>query len=215
MAKTEITMADIAREAGVSRATASYVLNGRATAVHISETTRLRVLEVAKALGYRRNELARAMVTGKNLVLGVLARDPGPEPKARLLAGILEESGAHGYFVKVLHHPQEEDIREVAARCVEQRLAGVIVDRPSHVAIGALHAELQRYRIPMILADDSVWQPGAVTVTSDDVQGCRLAVEHLATLGHRRIVQIEGRRDPNPLLRTRIPKTLPAKTATT
>src|SRR5262249_46959186 len=152
-------------------------------------------------LGYRRNELARAVVTGKNPVLGVLARNPGPEPRARILEGILEEAGAHGYSIKLLHQPEQEDIREVARRCVEQRLAGIVVDRPSRTAFAELHEELERYRIPISLVDDSLSPGGTITVTSDDVQGCRLAVEHLVTLGHRRIAQIEGRADPNPLLR--------------
>jgi LacI family transcriptional regulator len=201
MAKKTITMGDIAREAGVSRATASYVINDRATAVHISEKTRQRVLDAAELLGYRRNELARAIVTGKNRVLGVLARTPGPEPKARILEGILEEAAAHDYFVKLLHHPDQEDVRQVARRCVEQRLAGVIVLRPSQTTLSALHEELERYQIPTLLVDTSLPQKGTINVASDDVQGCRLAVEHLAALGHRSIVLIEGRRLPIPLLR--------------
>lgn len=199
--KPIITMADIAREAGVSRATASYVLNDRDTAVRISMETRQRVLDAAKALGYRRNELARAVVTGKNRVLGVLARNPGPEPKARLLEGVLEEAGASGYFIKLLHHPKQEDVREVARRCVEQRLAGIIVMRPSQIALGELYEELEHYQMPIVLVDDTLSQRGAITVTSDDVQGCRLAVEHLVALGHRHIALLEGRREPNPLLR--------------
>jgi LacI family transcriptional regulator len=170
------------------------------------------VLDVAERLGYRRNELARAVVTGKNPVLGVLARTAGPEPqarvlegipepKARILEGILEEAGAHGYFIKLLHHAPEEDVREVARRCVEQRLAGVVVLRASQSTLSALHEELARYQIPTILVDNNLSQRGAINVTSDDVQGCRLAVEHLVALGHRRIAQMEGRRDPNPLLR--------------
>jgi DNA-binding LacI/PurR family transcriptional regulator len=201
MTKKTITMGDIAKEAGVSRATASYVINGRATAVHISESTRLRVLDAAEALGYRRNELARAIVTGKNQVLGVLARTPGPEPKARILEGILEEASAHDYFVKLLHHSEQEDVRAVARRCVEQRLAGVIVLRPSQTTLSALHEELERYQIPTVLVDTTFPERGAFNIASDDVQGCRLAVEHLAALAHRSIVLIEGRRQPNPLLR--------------
>jgi DNA-binding LacI/PurR family transcriptional regulator len=201
MKKAIITMADIAREAGVSRATASYVLNDRATAVRISAETRRRVLEAARSLGYRRNELARAVVTGQNRVLGVLARMPGPEPKARILEGALEEAGSYGYFIKLLHHPHGEDIDEVARRCVEQRLAGVVVMRPSQIALDALQAELERYQIPLVLVDDSLAPKGAINVASDDLQGCRLAVEHLAALGHRRIALLEGRREPNPLLR--------------
>lgn len=199
--KKNITMADIAREAGVSRTTASYVLNGQYATMQISEGTRLRVQEAARALGYRRNELARAIVTGKNRVLGVLARRPGPEPRARILEGILEEAGRRGYTITLLHHASGEEGSEIARRCVEQRLAGLIVDRPSRSAYAALHAELAHYQLPIVLVDDSITHSGTLTITSDDVQGCRLAVAHLVGLGHRHIVQIEGSPLPTPLLR--------------
>jgi DNA-binding LacI/PurR family transcriptional regulator len=201
MKPDDITMSDIAREAGVSRATASYVLNGRDTAVRISDETRRRVLGAAEALGYRRNDLARAVVTGHSRVVGVVARSPGPEPKARILEGVLEEAAHHDYFVKLLHHPAGEPAAAVSRRCVEQRLAGVIVMRPSQVALADLHDELARYGVPVVLVDDAVTREGTVGVTSDDVAGCRRAVEHLAGLGHRRLAQIEGRREPNPLQR--------------
>lgn len=201
MNKMNVTMGDIAREAGVSRTTASYVLNGRDLTIRISAETRQRVLDAARMLGYRRNELARAVVTGKNQVLGVLVRNPGPEPKSRILEGVLEEVGAQRYSLKLLHHPEEEKAVEVARRCVEQRLAGVVIVRPSQFALAELYEELSAYEIPIVLVDDSLTQKGVINVASDDVQGCRLAVEHLTMLGHRRIGLIEGRRDPNPLLR--------------
>lgn len=199
--KQIITMTDIAKEAGVSRATASYVLNDRDTAVRISAETRQKVLTAARTLGYRRNDLARAVVTGENRVLGVLARNPGPEPKARILEGVLEEAGSQGYFIKLLHHPAGEAIAEVARRCVEQRLAGVIIVRPSQIALDVLQKELEHYQIPIVLVDDSLSQKGTINITSDDIQGCRLAVEHLVALGHQRLALIEGRREPNPMLR--------------
>ena len=69
-----ITISDIAAKAGVSRATVSYVLNERNTTVRISENTRRKVMETAADLGYRRNELARAMITGKNRMLVILLK---------------------------------------------------------------------------------------------------------------------------------------------
>jgi DNA-binding LacI/PurR family transcriptional regulator len=84
---------------------------------------------------------------------------------------------------------------------VELRLAGVVVLRPSQIALDALYEELQRYQIPVALVDDSLTRPGTISVASDDVQGGRLAVAHLTGLGHRRIALLEGSRQPNPLLR--------------
>lgn len=64
MGNTSITTYDIAREAGVSRTTVSYVLNGRMD-IAIPEQTRLRVLDIAKKMGYQANRVARALASGK------------------------------------------------------------------------------------------------------------------------------------------------------
>src|SRR5947209_470702 len=74
--KPMVKMADIAARAGVSRATVSLVLNGKDAAVGISEETRRRVQAAAAELGYRPNQIARAMVTGRNPLLVFLVREP-------------------------------------------------------------------------------------------------------------------------------------------
>ena len=60
-----VTMSEVAAKAGVSQATVSFVLGGRADGFKISQRTRERVLGAAHELGYQRNQLARAVVTGK------------------------------------------------------------------------------------------------------------------------------------------------------
>jgi len=187
-------MAEIAKRAGVSRATASLVINDRDAAVRISAATRLRVLAVAEEMGYRRNELARAVVTGKNFVLGMLERPSGLEQKACIMGGALAAADAYGYHIKVWPWPEREKIMEVARRCVEQRLAGLVVIRPTDVDIDELHAELTRYNIPMVLVDDHLAQPWAINIASDDEQGSRQAMSHLIELGHRRIACVAGKR---------------------
>jgi LacI family transcriptional regulator len=77
----------VAAKAGVSAATVSYVLNERNTSVRISDNTRQRVLEAASHLGYRRNELARAVITGKNRMLGFWVMQSNREPVVRVLGG--------------------------------------------------------------------------------------------------------------------------------
>jgi DNA-binding LacI/PurR family transcriptional regulator len=80
------TILDVARAAGVTDATVSNVLNSKG---RTSEATRARVLEAAAALGYRRNELARAVVTGRSRTLGILTHDEANEAMLRTLAGAL------------------------------------------------------------------------------------------------------------------------------
>jgi LacI family transcriptional regulator len=187
-----ITMADIARKAGVSRSTASFVLNNRQTELHISAETRQRVLDAARELGYHRNDLARAVGSGKNYVLGFLKMSPG-EQESHLLEGVLQAAAEAGYLLKVLAGGGDERYEEVLRHCVEQRLAGLVTRTFLQARITAsFSAELHSYGIPIVFVDDNLVMPGTSYVTSDDALGYRLTVEHLAGLGHRRIAFIAG-----------------------
>jgi len=188
---TMITMADIAKKAGVSRSTTSFVLNDRQTGVRISDETRRRVLDAARDLGYQRNELARAVVTGRNFVLGYL-KDDVSEQDARILDGVLKEASEAGYLTKVLSPGDHPSAADITRRCVEQRLAGLIIRRFEPREIKELCTSLAAYGIPLVLVDDNLVMPDSSYVTSDDAQGCRLAVEHLIELGHKRIAYIDG-----------------------
>lgn len=187
-----ITISDVASKAGVSRTTVSYVLNGRESGVRISEETRRRVSEAASELGYRRNALAHAVTTGRNPVLGFLACAPEGELAARLLAGALDEAEEASYFIKVLRLRHNTINAEVIERCAELRLAGVIVLYLDPEQLKYLHAEMARYQIPVAVLDDSFPQDKGIRVISDDVEGCRMAVQHLVSLGHRKIALISG-----------------------
>lgn len=190
-----VTMTDIAEKAGVSRSTVSFVLNKRYNGVYVSDDTRERVTAAAQALGYRRNELARAIVTGKNRVLGFLVSSPESEIVARMLAGVLDEAEEQRYFIKVLRLRNNVIDKETIDRCAELRLAGVIVLYLNEERLNELHVELSRYNIPVATLDDSLAHPWGVRVISDDPNGCRLAIQHLFDLGHRKIGLISGRPD--------------------
>ncbi len=187
-----VTMADIAKLAGVSRTTTSFVLNGKETELRISDQTRTRVLCAAKQLGYRKNEIARAVATGKTFVIGILDREHSIEQRARIMEGALKEANPNGYFIKLLHHPYEEKVIDAAKNCVEQRLAGLIVMLPSRIDMDALKAELDIHHIPIVTVDDDVSILGITNVLTDDAQGMRLALDHLVALGHREIALLSG-----------------------
>lgn len=193
-----INMTDVAKRAGVSRSTVSLVLNGRHGAVGIAEETRLRVLETATDLGYRRNALMSAVITGQNPVLGFLVNRPEYEAPARILAGALEEAHVHNFFIQVLPlHNFDELDRHVVERCLELRLAGVVVLYLNNRTLDYLHGELAPHRIPVAVADSSVSQEWGVRVDTDDHQAMLLAVRHLKKLGHQRIALITARTLPD------------------
>ena len=187
-----ITMSDVAKKAGVSRTTASFVLNGKETELRIGAETRERVIACARELGYRRNDLARAIASGKNFVFGILDFGQNLEQRARIMEGALAESNPHGYFIKLFHFSENDDILEIAKRCVEQRLAGLIVRLPSKLDMATLNSELSRHQIPIVTVDDDFHMPGISNVRTDDRVGIQLALNYLLELGHRDIVLIYG-----------------------
>ena len=171
-----VTMADIAKRAGVSRATASIVLNNRQVEMRISDETRQRVLDAVQELGYRRNDLARAVGSGKNYVLGFVKMGSG-EQETHLLEGVLKAAAEADYLLKVLIWG-DAPVAEMARRCVEHRLAGLVTRSfPEAQDTIAFFAELESYGIPVVYVDDNLdhlGMPGMSCVTSDDEQGYRL-----------------------------------------
>ncbi len=190
------TMRDVAEKAGVSYTTVSYVLNQRNSARGIGEETRRRVLQVASELDYRPNQLARAVVTGNNPVLGFVARDPKAvtEFTGSILSGVLEAAGSDGYSVKVFYVPEGENQQPVLAdiieKCLAWRLAGMVVVSLCPALIEKLGTALKPHSIPLASVENvrTPWE--TLEVRSNEAQGIRIALEHLAALGHRRIAYL-------------------------
>lgn len=187
------TMRDVAQEAGVSRTTVSFVLNGpNEQSMRIAEDTRRRVLEVAESMGYKRNDLVRAVVSGKSRMIGFLGFSARFESAARMLESALDEAERSGYTIKVLRFQEEPLGQATIEQCVQLRLAGVIALFPGERNLESLRREMQRYEIPFAVLDSSLPHSWGIRVVSDDTPGVELAVEHLAALGHRRITFLSG-----------------------
>src|SRR4051812_23811338 len=113
------TMRDVAQRAGVSSTTVSLVLNGRQPGGgSIPAETQQRVLEAARELGYRRNALAQAVISGHNRALGFLAGGIEYEFIARVLGGALEEAGSADYAVQLLRLQSNSLDRQAIERCL-------------------------------------------------------------------------------------------------
>lgn len=181
-----VSMREIARETGVSRATVSVVLNGCSSEVGIAEKTKHKILETAERMGYRRNEIARSVKTGKTNVIGVIGGFSGSYSMETIL-GIAGACTANNYFMKLLPVNGPEDLGQVAKQCVEHRVAGVICRSVQEYALDKLRTELDEMHIPIVLVDSSQHHDWCSRVVSDDFNGEKLAVDHLYELGHRKI----------------------------
>ena len=187
-----ITISDVAAKAGVSRATVSYVLNGRDTSVRISDLTRQRVMDTAAELGYRRNELARAMITGKNRMLGFWVMQSNREPVVRILAGAMREADANDYFIKMIGFDNDALDERTLERCVEWRLEGIMAIHAPETTLRALHPRIVSAGIPFVMVDCQQVPTGCLNIAAQSGAGMGAIVEHLASLGHQRIAFLGG-----------------------
>ena len=188
-------MREIAREVGVSYSTVSFVLNDRSTAVRISEATRHRVLEAASKMGYQRNEMARAVVSGHSHFIGFVVVEPDYEPVAHMLAGALDEADERGYFVKVLRAHDFHIDQKLIDKCLSLRLEGVVALYLAPGHIDKLHEALQPHDVPVATLETTQPRDWGIRVFSDDAEGCHQVIAHLAELGHRKIAFIAGKAD--------------------
>ncbi|MFE2757338.1 LacI family DNA-binding transcriptional regulator [Actinosynnema sp. NPDC059335] len=181
-------MADVARLAGVSHQTVSRVLNGHP---YVQEQTRLRVQAAIEELGYRPNRVARALVTGRSQLIGVVAQNTTLCGPISLLAAF-EQVAAEAGFVVTAHRANvldRESITKALERHRDQRVAGIVVIAPTASAHDAVDAVPPRVPLVMVDGDSRRETP---TVTVDQVAGAIAATEHLLEAGHRTVWHVSG-----------------------
>ena len=187
--RARATIREIASAAGVSIATVSRVLNGRPD---VAPNTREAVLEVVRARGFSTNRSARALSGGRTGLVGVTL----PIVQAAYFAFILAGSSEALY---------EQDMRIVLCPTLHQHEREItLLDRLMHGttdgAVLMLPEEtneelkaLQRMGYPFVVVDPRVHlDEGIPAVSAAHASGARAAVEHLLSLGHRRIGAITG-----------------------
>jgi LacI family transcriptional regulator len=185
-----ITIRDVAREAGVSIATVSRVMNRRAD---VSPATRDRVLAVVGKHGFSVNQSARALSNGRTglVAMTVPVLD---EYFAKILTGASE--ALYEQDIRVVLCPTQHEV-EREARVLE-RLIGGMVDGAILILPSEPGAELRKLAqkgYPFVIVDDrEALDPSIPAVSASHAAGARDATLHLLRLGHRRIAAITGPR---------------------
>jgi DNA-binding LacI/PurR family transcriptional regulator len=141
-------------------------------------------METALELGYRHNELARSVASGKSRMIGYLVEEPRYEPYWNTIIGALDEAEELGFTLKVLS-VNANTLAQRIQQCIELRLGGMLV-RYNHDK-AQVFQEAASAGIPVVTVDESVAQPFGIRVAANDAPGFRGALSHLVELGHRRI----------------------------
>jgi LacI family transcriptional regulator len=188
-AATRVTLADVARRAGVSIATVSYALNGRGG---VGDATRQHVLSVAEELGFRPNRLASALRTGESRVLGLVLADITNPFYPDIAGGVIATAAAAGYEVFFSHAALDGDTpgEEVRALCDHQCAA--LIFTSLKVTDGPLILDVVPAGVPVVQTVRRVPGLAADYVGIDDRAGARELAQHLVDLGHRDIAVLAG-----------------------
>ena len=184
----KVTASDVARLAGVSQSAVSRVFTPGASA---SPATVAKVRAAAEQLGYRPDPLARAMITGRTRIIGLVVAYLENQfyPMAiELLSRALQERGYH--ILVFMAENATEKVPQVMQELLDYQVDGIIT--ASVAMTNDLTARCRAAGIPVVMFNRGQDDAGLSEVTSDNVAGGRKAAEHLLATGHRRIAHIMG-----------------------
>jgi LacI family transcriptional regulator, galactose operon repressor len=183
-----VSIREVAAQAGVSVGTVSNVLNRPDI---VAETTRLRVQEAIRDLGFIRNESARQLRAGRSRTIGLVVLDVANPFFTDVARGVEDEASELGLAV-ILCNTDDEAAKEAQylALLEEHRVQGILITPVS--ASDEKLATLQRRGTPVVLVDSQSPAGNQCSVSVNDVHGGELALAHLLQTGHERIGFIGG-----------------------
>ncbi|MFJ5834186.1 LacI family DNA-binding transcriptional regulator [Streptomyces sp. NPDC093089] len=188
--RERVTMADVARAAGVSSATVSYVLSGKR---QVAPETRAAVEAAIAELDFTLNTTARSLRTGRSSLVALIVPDIANPFYAQLAATLQEELRGRGLHVVVCNtRARRDEEQALLAEAVQQRFAGVVIT-PFRLKPRDFEP-LVEAGLPVVVSADVSFGP-IDQVTPDARAATRSALEQVAAAQRRRIAMIAGPRD--------------------
>jgi LacI family transcriptional regulator len=186
-----VNIQDVAKAAGVSTASVTRYLAGQT--IRSEDAVR----EAIATLGYRPSPVARSLKSGRHHSIGVIVPDVANPFFSALVKGIEREVRPHGLQVILGNSDEDAEREQSLVRELSQRTDGIIMAPLSESDTTPL--ALVEARLPIVFVDREIPSgPGVDRVLVENASGVRQAVEHLVSLGHRRIATISGRLDSTP-----------------
>ncbi|MFM6980208.1 MAG: LacI family DNA-binding transcriptional regulator [Micrococcales bacterium] len=186
--KRNATIYDVAKAAAVSHQTVSRVINNSSS---IRQSTRERVLLAMKELGYIPSAAARALVTSKSKIIGVLMTETGTNGPASLLHAMQEEAHSEGYFAVAISVDPETESSVTEGLQQLQKLAaeGLIVIAPQANIMKVIEKSSFAFRVVYL---DKLSGSSRLTASVDSYHAVRNATAHLIGLGHSKLLHLAG-----------------------
>jgi DNA-binding LacI/PurR family transcriptional regulator len=184
----KVTSLDVARRAGVSQSAVSRVFTPGASA---SKRTVEKVRQAAEELGYRPNVLARAMITGKSRIIGLVVAYLDNYFYPLMVERLSVELQKQGYHVLVfMASPTVGDVDGVMQEILDYQVDGIVLASVSMSSV--LAARCDDLGIPVVLFNRTQPDLRLASVTTDNAEGGRQIAHHLVAGGARRIGYIAG-----------------------
>jgi LacI family transcriptional regulator len=188
-----VTIRDVAKASGFSSTTVSIVLNNAPLARYIPQTTKKKIEVAAKKLGYRPNLFARSLRSKRSHTVGVMVLDM-TDPYCTLILRGIESSLFQSGYLPILTdvHNERTRFERYLEMMLDRRIEGLIVLANWLFVDIDLLADLQKSSIPTALIGHELRTDNVSSVIVDNEVGGQLAIQHLHSLGHRKIAFIRG-----------------------
>lgn len=190
--RKNVTLQDIAKEAGVSKATVSFAFNDHSG---IALKTKKKVLDIANKRNYRPNYFARALRTQRTQTIGVLFTNTQGDFMGAIVKGIEAATWQHGYhmLLSTCNDDQEREkahLEMLLHKGVDGLMVFMVVPEMGQKSDYSHLINLRKKNFPLVLIDRYLPGEDIDYVVTDDFAGAYEAVSHLIRLGHRRIAHI-------------------------
>lgn len=187
----QVTISQVAKEAGVSSQTVSRVINNRQ---EITPETRQRVQEVIKRLGYQPNVLARSLIQRRSHTLGVVTSGLEYFGPSHILIGLEQGANQAGLSIllNLIHQPESQEIGPIINGLISRQVEGIIWAVPEIDDNRVWFREnLDQLAIPVVFLSSKP-RENLNVVEIDNWHGAYIATEHLLKKGYQKIGHIAG-----------------------
>jgi LacI family transcriptional regulator len=188
-----VTIRDVAKASGFSSTTVSIVLNDAPLARYIPPVTKKKIERAAEKLGYRPNQFARSLRSKRSHTVGVMVFDM-TDPYCTLVLRGIENSLYQASYLPILTDVHNERVRfeRYLEMLLDRRIEGLVVLANWLFLDINLLADLEKSSIPTALIGCELRGDAMSSVIVDNEVGGYVALEHLHSLGHRKIAFIRG-----------------------